>query len=235
MKASEAQNYIHILNSDIPAWEFWLLAALFVAVVVFGISYFSVKIIKNIRSMKEVVNSLINKPPHDYKPQVYKEVDISKLLRMIKQQTKSDRALIIQYHNGEKSIANNPFLKFTCTHESLSETAPSVQRHIMGVPINLCGNWNTQLFNGENVCYPDIEDMNKEPEQRGLYQFITSLGTRSIYAFPLTDATGRTYGVGIVEYMRQPHNLEKKCIRWAHNRFHAIGVLLAGTKDEEVD
>jgi hypothetical protein len=56
-------------------------------------------------------------------------------------------------------------------------------------------------------------------------------GVKSIYMFPLVDSLGFTFGVGMVQYMKDRGTLDKEWALWCKDRFRAIGILLAGTGD----
>jgi hypothetical protein len=55
----------------------------------------------------------------------------------------------------------------------------------------------------------------------------------SIYIFPLQDAYGKTYGSGVVKFCHEKKDLEVDWIKWTHNRFLAIGAILAGFAEPE--
>jgi hypothetical protein len=214
-------------SSSSPLWQVLLAGVLFVSTVFSGLIYLWSKTFKTINSM---LSDLKNTPPKDYGPQVFGEANIMKLMKDIRCKVKSDRVLIIQYHNGEKSIANNPFLKLTCTHEIMGDMAVSVQRKITSILANACSSWNIKLFAGSDVLVPDINEMKRTPELRGMMEFTKAQGVDSLYAFPLRTALGKTYGMGVLHYTHGLHDLDEDSINWCHDRFSAVGTLLAGAE-----
>lgn len=163
---------------------------------------------------------------HDYRPQLKMDVDIANHLRTIKHDLKASRVLIIQLHNGEYSIVNIPFMKYSCSHEQLASGVSSVMLHMSHVQASMFSSLNLRLMNGDNVCFPDLKEAVKhDPTLNTLGEFLSAHGTESIYFFPLTKADGTVYGMGVVEYVAKL-DLEVKLIKWAHARFLQIGALL---------
>lgn len=179
--------------------------------------------------------SKLHKPKHyDYQKQVKAEADITNNLRVIKRDLQCDRVLIMQLHNGVHSIARVPFLRYSCTSEQLSKSTSSIMNQLQNINANLYGSWNGKIFDGQNICFPDVSEISKQdPSMLGAEQFIKAHDVSSVYIFPLQDAYGKTYGAGVVEFCHEKKDLEIDCIKWTHNRFLAIGAILAGFAEPE--
>jgi len=184
-------------------------------------------------SISSRLDHLENKPPKDYRDQVYRDTDISRLLKTIKHDTGADRVGVYQYHNGERSIANNPFLKFSCTHENLKQTARSVQKYMTNMPISIFGEWNRSIFDGKSVACNNINDLQSVSDMRTAQQTLRVNGVVSIYLFPLRDPVGRTFGFGTIEYCCDPTTLNDKWRAWAAGQYKMVGALLSQSVIDE--
>lgn len=212
-----------ILENESVSWIGWLLIV--TVVLGFGIGMLTKSIstiVKNVKALKKE----LEKP--DYKKQIKCENNITEVLRTVRHTMFADRVLVMQYHNGVYSIANNSLLKLSITHESLDRYTKSTLQSLQGIPSNYLGNWNKEIFESRYVTVPSIKDGNIIPEQRGIIQFLESTGVKSMYLFPIEDSLGHAFGIGLVQYMRTEHELTNEELSWARHRFSGIGALLAG-------
>jgi hypothetical protein len=107
-------------------------------------------------------------------------------------------------------------------------------QQLQNINANLYGMWNVKMFEGVNVCYPKVCNISAgDPSLSGAEQFIRAHSVQSIYIFPLQDAYGKTYGAGVVEFCREERDLETDWLKWTHQRFLAIGAILAGFAEPE--
>jgi hypothetical protein len=209
-------------------FELFIFTVMFISVFLFSLVLIWTKMLKMFADIRKSIVELKDSPSKDYKPQVYQEVDISNLLRDISHELSADRVLILQYHNGEKSIANNPFLKFSCTNELLNTMTSSVLRKLSAIPANMLGEWNVRLFDGECIHIPHLDSLNDLAELRGFYQITKAQSVDSLYMFPLQTPHGKTYGIGILHYNNGERFLNDQELNTANKRFASIGSLLAG-------
>lgn len=192
-------------------------------------------IMKGINSFKVEWEKFHKPKQHDYAPQLKLDADITNHLRVIKHDTQASRVLIIQLHNGDYSIARVPFLKYTCSHEQLAKGIGSVMLHIDRVQASMYADINDKLMRGENVCFPTFSDVaSNNPSLSSLEQFLSAHGVKSVYFFPLIDASGSTYGMGVLEYVNE-YDLPVELIKWTHNRFIQIGGILSNLAYKEDD
>lgn len=192
------------------------------------VAYITKQVRSSISSLAEVRKILksMNGEGYDYKPIVFHEIDVTEVLTNIRSTIAADRVLVLQYHNGEKSIASNPFLKLTCTHEILGPSSDSVQRSISAVPMSMFGEWNRIMFKGGTVRLNDFTSLKEEATLRSLYHFLGQHNATSMYVFPVQDAAGRTFGMGLVEHTSRPVDLTEEDLLWAAQRFQQVGALL---------
>jgi hypothetical protein len=191
-------------------------------------------IMKGINAFREEWAKLHKPKPHDYHKQVKSEADITNHLRIIRRELQCDRVLVMQLHNGTHSIARVPFLRYSCTSEHLSKGTTSIMNQLQDINANLYGCWNGKIFDGQNICFPDVSEISKNNQiMQGAEQFIRAHDVLSLYIFPLQDSYGKTYGSGVVEFCHEKKDLELDLIKWTHNRFLAIGAILAGFAEPE--
>ena len=222
-----------ILTNPETAWvgySLLILVALTVALTI--VSGLLVKLVNNIREISKNINF---KKATDYKKQIKNEVDVSTILRSLRHDLHADRVCVLQYHNGVHSIADNSLLKVSMSHESLSLNVSSVMNEVQNWFANSLGDINSDIFDGKYIAHYNINEIATQPELRSIYQYLMQKGVKSFYCFPVTDVYGRTFGIGVVQYIRKHHTMDGEWIRWTRDRFVAIGTLLAGTQDKEVE
>ena len=167
------------------------------------------------------------KPSVDYSAQVFKNPSIRYILRDIRHDTQADRVTIYQFHNGETSIASNPFLKVSCTNEVLSKDAISVIDYMIEKHIDIFDGVVTSVFNDKIYKQKFVSDLHKDGNSRTLAQTLTKIGVTSIYVFPVKSALGKIFGFGTIEYCCNPTDLESNWLEWSQNKFAQVGVLLS--------
>lgn len=204
-----------------------VITALLVAIAgaVMFISKAVVSIVHSIKVLKKEVK------PASFKAQVYCESDVSGLMRTIRHDTRADRVLIYQFHNGIHSIVNNSLWKVSVSHESLNPNIPSVISKAERWPFNYLGKYNKEVTEGNHVKVVNVGEEYRNPDSAEVRGFLGQMkveGVKSIYMFPLVDSLGFTFGMGMVQYMREPVELEEEWVYWCRDRFRAIGILLAG-------
>lgn len=216
----------NFLNGD-EWWQVGIVFTILISVAIGALSFALVRLTNAFQLVHSLLKSIENQPPKDYRPQIYRDTDISSLLKTVKHDLQADRVSVYQYHNGERSIANNPFLKFSCTHENLKVNTHSVQKYMTGIPVSVFGHWNRQIFDGEVVVQPTITDLSDQSDMRTAMQELRKNGTTSLYLFPMTDPMGNIFGFGMVEYCCEITKLDKQWLDWTGKQFSAIGTLLS--------
>lgn len=219
-----------VLKNQETAWIGYL--TIIAVVLAGGLFAVSGLLVKAIHNFKQISASLKNQKK-DYTKQIKNESNITPLLSDIRHNTYADRICILQYHNGVHSIANNSLLKVSMTHERLGLNASSIINQVQNWPANYLGKINNEAFNHRYVSHQDIETLLTCPDLRGLYEQVKGSGVKSIYCFPLHDAFGQVFGIGVIQYTRKKHALSSEWLKWAQARFSSIGTLLAGIEQEE--
>lgn len=212
-----------ILNDESVGWIGWTtLLAVAITVALGLITKALLQVVKNVKSIRaETANP-------DYKKQIKSESNINELLRTIKHDMHADAVLVLQYHNGVHSIANNSLLRISATHESITQMSPSYLATIDGWMANFLGSWNGLIFEGRYIMVENFHEQEFSQDLRGLQQWLEKIHCKSIYLFPIQDAYGATFGIGVVLHTNKQVGHSSEFLSWAKGRFHAIGALLAG-------
>lgn len=176
------------------------------------------------------IRGLVSITSNDYKKQLKNDTDVSAVLKAVREEYSADRVLVLQYHNGVRSVANNHLLKVSATHEVLSGNAKSMINAIQQWPSNFIEDWNTSVFDNQYLI-PSKESFAKE-NLNGIYEFLSGYGVDQILVFPITDSFGGVFGLGMVQLSKRPYRPSENQVRWGYSRFQAIGALLAGTSKE---
>lgn len=199
------------------------------SVVMMLISGFTVKAIANV---KKIIATIKPEKQTDYTKQIKREGNIAPLLADIRHNTYADRVCVVQYHNGVHSIANNSLLKVSMTHERVGLNVPSIMNNVQSWPANYLGNINEQIFDFRYIAHPTLKSMAECPDMRGLYDQLKTHGVKSVYCFPIQDAYGKVFGIGVIQYVHKEHDLDSTWLKWTQARFTSIGALLAGVQDD---
>lgn len=209
------------------SWIGWLIMV--TIAVGFGIGMLTKSITTIVTNVKALKKEL-KKP--DYKKQIKCENSVSRVMRNIKDELFADRVLVIQYHNGVYSIANNSLLKLSITHEALERGVKSSMQNFQNTPSNYLGNWNKIIFDSRYIAIPSLRSINDSSDERGVIEYLTDNGVQSMYMFPVEDSMGETFGIGVVEYVKKEHYLDSNKLHWTRSRFQGIGALLAGSEKD---
>jgi hypothetical protein len=236
----EIKAILDFLSGD-EWWKIGATGAIVLSILIAAISYAIIKLTSAIISTNELMKTISKQAANDYTPHVYMDVNVSSLLTLIRRQTYADRVSVYQYHNGEKDIANNRFLKISCTHENISSNVNSVQKYMENIPTAMFGNWNTHIFEKQHVFVKDVNNLEKMGELRAAYQLLSNNHTSSTYLYPLTTPLGKVFGFGIIEYCRTGsektgQTIDEKLDDWLGKEFNSVGTLLSqSTVDENTE
>lgn len=215
-----------VLNDPAVGWIGWSLIIMVLIVIALAvITKWALMLVENLKKLKVAANK---KP--DYKKQIKCESNINQILRTIKHDLHADSVIIMQYHNGVHSIADNSLLRISATHESTTQNSVSHLRDMDGWMASFLGEINESIFEGRYITLESTDELNEDVTARGFKQYLDKVRCKSLYLFPLQDPYGLTFGVGMVCYTHKPHLIHSDFLKWASGRFHAIGALLAGSE-----
>jgi hypothetical protein len=214
-----------VLTDPVYGWVGWVMILTIVIVVAIGIiSKWALTAVENVKAIREKMSKKT-----DYRKQIKTEADINQILRTIKHDLHADSVVIMQYHNGVHSLADNSLLRISATHESVVANVSSHLKDMDGLMASFLGEINNSIFEGRYVDVRNLAELDDDVTARGFRQYLDSIRAKSVYLFPLADAYGKTFGIGVVMYVTKEHDISPEFMKWASGRFHAIGALLAGT------
>jgi hypothetical protein len=221
----------------------WITAVILLATLIsvaFGIvAKAIVSITKDIGALKKSKQPI---SPNDYKEQVKEDTAVVEILRTVRHDMNSDRVLILQFHNGIHSIAHNHLLKVSATHEATSPNVPAIITEISGWPTNYLGVWGRDIFENHYLAWDKAEylklvkDAETSPNMtedhhnvatlRGIADYLIAHNVEHMWMFPITDARGAVFGMAMVQQVGRKQAIYPEMVKWASQRFHAIGALL---------
>ena len=187
-----------------------------------------IKVIEDEKKIREKYSN------HDYVPDIHKNTRLNKDLAIMREKVGADRVLLLQVHNGERSIAKNPFLKYSCTHEALSVDADSIMGKIRDAQMSMCNHWANKLVDNEVITCESVACLKNDLGMKALHQYIESFAVKSLYVFPLRDRYGVVYGMGVVHFNTTEVKLTEKTKAWLKSQFAITAILLAhGEHDDD--
>jgi hypothetical protein len=143
----------------------------------------------------------------------------------IKEEFKSDRVWITQFHNGGnfyptgKSIA-----KFSIMYEVVGPGITSVQSNFRNIPVNLFSRSINQLLEYETIAIPDFKD--ETVATYGLKYIAEDTGCKSGYLFAIKTIEGKFIGTLGLDYTKRKTKLDDDSINNLQHQSALIGGVL---------
>jgi hypothetical protein len=143
----------------------------------------------------------------------------------IKEEFKSDRVWITQFHNGGnfyptgKSIA-----KFSIMYEVVGPGITSVQSNFRNIPVNLFSRSINQLLEYETIEIPDYKD--ETVATYGLKYIAEDTGCKSGYLFAIKTIEGKFIGTLGLDYTKRKTKLDDDSINSLQHQSALIGGVL---------
>ena len=143
----------------------------------------------------------------------------------IKEEFKSDRVWITQFHNGGnfyptgKSIA-----KFSIMYEVVGPGISSVQANFHNIPVNLFSRSINQLLETDLIEIPDYKD--ETIATYGLKYIAEDTGCKSGYLFSIKTLDGKFIGTLGLDYTKRKTKLDIESINHLQQHSASIGGVL---------
>ena len=146
-------------------------------------------------------------------------------LEHIKEEYKSDRVWITQFHNGGnfyptgKSIA-----KFSIMYEVVGPGVQSVQSNFRNIPVNLFSRSINNLLENGSIEIPDYKD--ETVATYGLKYIAEDTGCKSGYLFAIKTIEGKFIGTLGLDYTKRKTKLDNDSINDLEHQSALIGGVL---------
>ena len=146
-------------------------------------------------------------------------------LEHIKEEYKSDRVWITQFHNGGnfyptgKSIA-----KFSIMYEVVGAGVQSVQSNFRNIPVNLFSRSINNLLENDSIEIPDYKD--ETVATYGLKYIAEDTGCKSGYLFAIKTIEGKFIGTLGLDYTKRKTKLDNDSINDLEHQSALIGGVL---------
>jgi hypothetical protein len=146
-------------------------------------------------------------------------------LEHIKEEYKSDRVWITQFHNGGnfyptgKSIA-----KFSIMYEVVGAGVQSVQSNFRNIPVNLFSRSINNLLENGSIEIPDYKD--ETVATYGLKYIAEDTGCKSGYLFAIKTIEGKFIGTLGLDYTKRKTKLDNDSINDLEHQSALIGGVL---------
>ena len=125
----------------------------------------------------------------------------------IKEEFKSDRVWITQFHNGGNFYPTGKSItKFSVIYESVNLGVDSIQSNFQNIPVNLFSKSLNELSKNDVIEIPDYKDV--EVATYGLRYAAEETGCKSGYLFAIKSIEGKFIGVLGLDYTKKKVKLD---------------------------
>tara|TARA_Y100000022_G_scaffold49609_1_gene41976 strand:+ start:684 stop:1274 length:591 start_codon:yes stop_codon:yes gene_type:complete len=134
----------------------------------------------------------------NYDPNLHDSV-ITSLVSVI-DETASDRAYILEFHNGEHYFSGKSQQKLSCTYEALSEGISSESCNLQNIRISNFHGMVKSIAQDQTFRCKDIGEYSGD---MGFRAFMQNRGVKSIFAKPIKTVNGKIIGIMVLEYVKE--------------------------------
>jgi hypothetical protein len=132
-------------------------------------------------------------------------------LDKIKDELKSDRVWLAQFHNGGNFYPTGKSMaKFSIIYESVVPGIASIQSNFHNIPVNLFSRSINQLLENDTIEIPDFKD--ETVATYGLKYIAEDTGCKSGYLFAIKCIEGRFIGMLGIDYTKKKIKLNDESI-----------------------
>jgi hypothetical protein len=143
----------------------------------------------------------------------------------IKDELKSDRVWVAQFHNGGNFYPTGKSMaKFSIIYESVAPSVSSIQGNFHNIPVNLFSRSINQLLEHDIIEISDFK--NDEIATFGLKYIAEDTGCKSGYLFAIKCIEGRFIGILGVDYTKKKTKLTDEAINHLLVQSTSIGGVL---------
>lgn len=143
----------------------------------------------------------------------------------IKEEFKSDRVWITQFHNGGNFYPTGKSMaKFSIMYEVVGPGISSVQTNFHNIPVNLFSRSINQLLETDLIEIPDYKD--ETIATYGLKYIAEDTGCKSGYLFSIKTLDGKFIGTLGLDYTKRKTKLDIESINHLQQHSASIGGVL---------
>ena len=155
----------------------------------------------------KIVQNRIDKKNKDTLNEALKENTIvSEKLERIRERHSSDRAWIMQFHNGGNFYPTGKSIqKFSMCYETVNKGTDSIQSGFQNIPISLFNKSINYLLEHDTISISDFKD--ERIETHGLEYTAEVNGCKSAYLVAIKSIDGKFIGTLGIEYIKRKHIL----------------------------
>ena len=174
--------------------------------------------------IKNKLEKKVEKPDMVLETLKVSEVIMTKM-EHIKDEFKSDRVWITQFHNGGNFYPTGKSMaKFSIMYEVVGAGISSVQSNFHNIPVNLFSRSINQLLETEAIEIPDYKD--DTVATFGLKYIAEDTGCKSGYLFAIKTLDGRFIGTLGLDYTKRKTKLDIESINHLLQHSASIGGVL---------
>lgn len=146
-------------------------------------------------------------------------------LEHIKEEYKSDRVWITQFHNGGNFYPTGKSMaKFSIMYEVVGPGIQSVQSNFHNIPVNLFSRSINHLLENGSIEIPDYKD--ETVATYGLKYIAEDTGCKSGYLFAIKTIEGKFIGTLGLDYTKRKTKLDNDSINDLEHQSALIGGVL---------
>lgn len=143
----------------------------------------------------------------------------------IKEEFKSDRVWITQFHNGGNFYPTGKSMaKFSIIYETVKQGATSIQSNFQNIPVNLFSKSINHLLENDSIEIHDFKD--ETIATFGLKYVAEDTGCKSGYLFPIKSLDGKFIGTMGLDYTKRKTKLEVEDIQHLKMYSSSLGGVL---------
>ena len=134
----------------------------------------------------------------NYDPNLHSSVIAA--LQFIMQETNSDRAYVLEFHNGEHYFSGRGQQKLSCTYESVNDGISVESQNLQNIRISNFHGLMNSISREETFLCPNTQEYSGDLTFKSLLQ---SKGVESMFARPIKTLNGKIIGVLCLEYVKE--------------------------------
>lgn len=143
----------------------------------------------------------------------------------IREETKSDRVWITQFHNGGHFYPTGKSItKFSIIYETVGISVSSVQQNFQNIPVNLFSKSLSRLVHNDTIEIADYTD--ETIATYGLKYVAEETGCKSGYLFAIKTIDDKFIGVLGIDYTKKKVKLDSEEIKHIMIQVSSLGGVL---------